>query len=322
MFAEVLYGILMKKKLILSIFIVMCSYFESISNAGTVFAQLSGYEILKTEVSARASALSGAFVGMTGDIHSLFYNPAGLIGIQNKTFGFTYLDYTLDFQAGNLIFAAPVGIHNKYALGVNFIDYGSFEGRDITGAQTAPFSAQDVVFAGGFAREYSSKIYYGVSGKVLYSKIADFNSTVVAFDGGIMYNIPEYMVTIGVSAANIGFVTSAFDKTKDDVPAVVKVGFTKSLAHLPLLISAEYRQLFDGEFRIVGGGEFTFTESIRGRFGYNSFGPDQKIGDEGGSFAGASFGFGFQWQKYVLDYAFNSFGVLGNLNRITFSVGM
>lgn len=312
----------MKKKLILSIFVLLSGCFGSIVNAGSALAQLSGYEILKTEVSARAAALSGAFVAMTGDIHSLFYNPAGLIGIQNKTFGFTYLDYTLDFQAGNLLYAAPVGIHNKYAFGVNFIDYGSFEGRDITGAPTASFSAQDVVFAGGFAREYSSNVYYGVSGKVLYSKIADFNSTVVVFDGGIIYNFPEFMATIGVSVANIGFVTSAFDKTKDDVPAVVKTGFTKRLAHLPLLISAEYRQFFDGEFRIVGGGEFTLTDSFKGRFGYNSFGQDQKIGDEGGSFSGASFGFGFQWQNYVLDYAFNSFGVLGNLNRITLSAGL
>ena len=286
---------------------------------GVTPAQLSGYEILKTEISARASGMSGAFVGVTGDLHALFYNPAGLIGIQKKTVSFTYLDHVLDLKAGNIVFSFPYGLKSKYAFGVNYINYGTFEGRDRNGFPTSSFDAQDIVFVGGFAREYSSNLYFGLAGKALYSKIADFSSMVIALDGGVIYKVPEKMLTIGVSVNNVGLVTSAYADTKDDVPAMLKGGFSKHLAHLPLLISFEYRQFLNGDFQFVGGGEFAFTESFKGRIGYNSYGPDQKIGDEGGTFAGASFGFGFRWQRYLFDYSFSSFGVIGYLQRLTVS---
>ena len=285
----------------------------------TSLAQLSGYELLKMDISARASGMSGAFVAITGDLHSLFYNPAGLIGIQNKSLSFTYLYHVLDIKTGSIVFAVPHGINSKIAIGVNYINYGSFEGRDERGFPTSSFDAQDVVFVGGFAREYSSSLYYGLNGEVFYSKIGGFSSTVIGFGGGVIYSIPEHMLTIGVSVTNVGFVASAYVDTKDDVPTVIKGGFTKQLAHLPLLISFEYRQYFDGEFQIVGGGEFTFAEFLKGRLGYNSYGTDQKIGDEGGNFAGASFGFGFNWRQYLFDYSFSSFGVIGDLQRLTVS---
>jgi len=282
-------------------------------------AQLSGYELLKTDISARASGMSGAFVGVTGDLHALFYNPAGLIGIQNQSLSLTFLDHVLDIKTGSVVFAAPRGIDSKIAFGANYINYGSFEGRDENGIPTSSFDAQDVVFVGGFAKEYSASLFYGLSGEVLYSKIGEFSSTLIGFGGGVIYTIPKQSLTLGLSINNVGFVTSAFIDTKDDVPTVIKGGFTKRLAHLPLLISFEYRQFLDGEFKIVGGGEFTIAEFLKGRLGYNSFGTDQKIGDEGGDFAGASFGFGFNWRKYLIDYSFSSFGVIGNLQRFTFS---
>lgn len=282
-------------------------------------AQISGYELLKMDISARASGLSGAFVGITGDLHSLFYNPAGLIGIQNKSLSFTFLDHVLDIKTGSLVFAAPRGINSKIAIGVNYINYGSFEGRDKSGIPTSSFDAQDVVIVGGYAREYSSSLYYGLSGEVLYSKIGEFSSTVIGIGGGLIYSMPENLLTVGISITNVGIVTSAYVETKDDVPTVIKGGFTKELAHLPLLISIEYRQYLDGEYQIVGGGEFTIAEFLKGRLGYNSFGTDQKIGDEGGDFAGASFGFGFKWRQYLIDYSFSSFGVIGNLQRFTVS---
>ncbi len=312
----------MKRNHIVLILVSCSCIYSQIVVPDRAIAQLDGYEILKTDISARASGMSGAFVGMTGDIHALFYNPAGLIGLQKKTVGLTYIDHLLDFKAGSIIYGLPSGLKSKYAFGINYINYGSFDGRDNSGAPTTSFSAQDAVFVAGYASEYSSNIYYGINSKFLYSNIDEFSSTLVAFDGGVIYAIPEYMLTIGVSVANIGFVASAFVNTKESVPAVAKAGLTKKLAHLPLLISAEFRQFFDGEFQVVGGGELAFSDSLTGRVGYDSHGPDQKIDDEGGPFAGASVGFGFQWQSYTLDYSYNSFGVIGDLQWITLTTGL
>ena len=123
--------------------------------AGTVKAQLSGYEILKLDISARASGMSGAFVGVSGDLHSLFYNPAGLIGISERSLSFTFLEHIVDIKSGSFVFAAPRGANSKYAIGGNYINYGTFEGRDINGLPAPSFYAQDIAVSGGYAGEYS-----------------------------------------------------------------------------------------------------------------------------------------------------------------------
>jgi len=286
---------------------------------GDVSAQNSGYDILNLDVSARSSGMGGAFVGIDGDLHALFYNPAGLAAINKRTASVSFLDHVLDINSGNAVTVFPRG-ETVYAAGISYINYGDFEGRDEFGNDTGSFSAQDVVLTGGLSRKYTDNIYYGVGSKVMYSKIESFSSTAIAADAGVMYVIPEQMLTIGLSLANIGYVAQAYDETRDDLPMVVKAGFSKRLAHLPFLMSLEFRQFFDGESQIVGGGEFTFSDYFKGRFGYNSYVGDQKIGDEGGTLSGFSFGIGLYWKKYVIDYAFTSMGIIGNLNRLTLAV--
>ena len=44
----------------------------------------AGFDFLRIDVGARPSAMAGACVAVDGDMHGLFYNPAGLIGISGQ----------------------------------------------------------------------------------------------------------------------------------------------------------------------------------------------------------------------------------------------
>ncbi|MFC1513971.1 PorV/PorQ family protein [candidate division KSB1 bacterium] len=286
------------------------------------YSQLPGYDILKTEISARAAGMGGAFTGISGDHHSVFYNPAGLSGLSSKKIGFTYLDHTLDIKSGNFIYASEFKQDIRYALGMNYINYGSFEGRDLSGLPTGTYSAQDVVFTGGVAKKHNTNLSYGGSVKMLYSKIAEYSSSVMAINAGMTYFIPKHELTLGLSFENVGYVMSAYYDTKDDMPTMIKGGFSKKLAHLPLLVNIEYRQMTNSDYQFVGGGEFTFSDRFKGRFGYNSYGRDQKIDDEGGILTGLSLGFGVYFKQYIVDYSFTSKGVIGDLQRLTVSWSM
>jgi hypothetical protein len=281
------------------------------------YAQMSGYDFLNVDKSARAAAIGGAFTGISGDAHALFYNPAGLSGVDKITANISYLNYVLDINSGTIAFTFPREGNNTYAAGINYMNYGDFEGFDNFGNETASFGAQDVLFTGGMARSYSEKIDYGVSVKMLYSSIHNYSSFVGAADLGVIYKIPVQMMTVGLSISNVGYVLQAYDQTKDKVPAAAKLGISKRLAHLPLLLCFEGRQFFDGENQFILGGEFDFSETFQGRIGYNSYGRDQKIGSEGGTLSGISLGFGLKWRQYFIDYSFSSNGIIGNLNRLT-----
>jgi len=293
------------------IVLILCFSYPSI-----VCGQFSGYDILNLDFSARSAGIGGAFVGISGDMYVLFYNPAGLAGIDNKVVGFTYLNHVLDIKSGNVVYISPRGT-STIGGGIQYINYGEFEGRDKLGYDTGSFNAQDIVFAGGIARKYNENIFIGVTAKALYSKIDIYSSSAILLDAGVIYLIPNQLMTIGAAISNIGFVAKAYQTVKDDLPTQMKIGVSKQLAHLPLLWSLEYRRYRDGQNQVVGGGEFSFTKVLKGRFGYSSYARDQKIDDESGTLAGISLGIGLYWKKYIIDYAFSSMGIIGNLNRLT-----
>jgi hypothetical protein len=56
------------------------------------------------------------------------------------------------------------------------------------------------------------------------------------------------------------------------------------------------------------------------RLGYDTVGSDQKVGTDADRFAGLSFGLGLTIHDYALDYSLSSFGEVGSLNRLSFSM--
>jgi len=279
----------------------------------------TGYEFLKNEVSARAAGIGGAFVAVKNDISSLFYNPAGIAFIKEKIGSVTYFDHLIDFKGGTIIFGKPVDKKYVIGIGLNFIDYGNFEGRDEFGNETGSFSANNIVLNVGTGINYSEIVKFGISGKIIYSKIAGYSSDAYSLDFGSLYYIPSQEITVGLSFQNLGFVRSGYIDYKDRLPFQVRAGINKKMAHLPLLISFETRYFNSGEYQFNLGGEFTFSDNFFGRIGYNSFGKDQKLVSGSDQLAGLSLGFGITYRKFIIDFAFASYGSIGSQNRFTLS---
>ncbi len=303
-----------KNSIIKSIFIVLTAALINIP--GKVISQIPAYLVLEKEVSARASGMAGSFNMISGDPYALFYNPAGLIGVPNKTVGFTYVNDLLDLNAGNFVYTGSWDVTTKYAGGIHFINYGDFNGRDEFGNDTGTFTVNEIIMSAGIAREFSTNIYWGVSAKYLYSSIEEYSSSVFLGDAGLVYTIPSENLNFGLNFSNFGFVASPYIDNKEDLPTSIKAGASKKLAHAPVMVTLEYRSFLTGDDQILGGAEVYFSDIFTGRLGYNSYGKDQSIGDDNGFLAGVSLGFGFKYKKYIIDYAFSSYGVLGNQNRL------
>ena len=65
------------------------------------------------------------------------------------------------------------------------------------------------------------------------------------------------------------------------------------------------------------GSEFTLSEFLKLRFGYNTIGIDQRVGLDRDTLAGFALGFGVFWRRLTFDYALTSQGEVGFLNRVT-----
>jgi hypothetical protein len=167
----------------------------------------------------------------------------------------------------------------------------------------------------------------GANIKYIHSSTAEYTSTAFAVDLGYLYQIPSQNITVGGSILNLGRQLTEYGSTREPLPLDVVIGITKRPEHLPVYLNLNFHKLNEQRSHVLDrlssftfGAEFLMSESVRLRVGYNNEQhKDLKLGTTAG-LAGFSIGAGFILNEYVLDYAFNSYGKIGGLHRL--SLGM
>jgi hypothetical protein len=74
-------------------------------------------------------------------------------------------------------------------------------------------------------------------------------------------------------------------------------------------------KFFDRFKRFAFGGEFTLSERLRFRLGYNNDLHSNVESTNDYRFGGISAGFGLYIKKFRIDYAYSNYGALGGINR-------
>jgi len=304
----------MKKNIAILTLLFCTALSQADPSPGTV-----GFQFLKTQVGARPAAMGGAFVAIPGDINAIQYNPAGIVTFNKRTASFSYLNDLLDINMGFVGFVQPKVGPGNLGIAVLFKDYGNLIKTDITGEEMGNFSSNSFSFAAAYAIEPYKNLYVGASGKYIRFGIDNYFADALVVDGGVMYTIPSLALTLAAGVFNVGQAMSAFVETKDDLPTNVKVGFSKALAHLPLLLSFNLYKYNDEDWYGALGGEFTLSPNLFLRLGYDQFGRDLQVDSSNDKFAGAAVGLGLLWNNIRVDYAFTTYGELGALNRFSVS---
>jgi len=308
--------------------ILLRTFLALVLASGASHAQNSTYSFLLSDVSARSAAMAGSFVSMRNDVNAIFYNPAGLNTVTPSQASFGYLKNLLDINSGYASFAQEVSGVGMIGIGINYVNYGTFDETDEFANRIGTFSAGDLAVSVGYAGELDENLSYGVAGKFIYSSIADARSSALAADMGILYFIPgANPISLGISLLNLGTQLNPYLTTRENLPLELKVGATVKPEHLPLLLNIDFHKLNESQADLVShfmsfslGGEFTMSKELRFRFGYqNERRRELKLGTSSG-LAGFSFGGGLVLEKLRFDYAYVSLGKIGSLNSI--SVGM
>jgi hypothetical protein len=309
-----------KERIFLKIFAAALIF---ISTSSTYGQDRPAFDFLKIDPSARASALAGAFETYTDDPNIIFYNPAGISTITRKHVSAAFGKYLLDINFGAASFGMNYGDLGWFGLGVKYVNYGTFDYTDENGATSGTFDANDVMVALGYSNYLYDEVNYGVNAKFVYSNIAQYRSSAVAFDLGLMYLIPAEQISVGISLNNFGSQLSPYIDTKEKLPLDLRVGASKKLEHLPLRISFSLTNINEKRNKLIQylkpfsiGGELTFSENVQARIGYsNEKRQDLKLGTSLG-IAGFSAGIGIRiLDRYSFDYSLNSLGKVGSTHR-------
>jgi hypothetical protein len=279
-----------------------------------------GFAFLRIPVGARPAAMGASFLAVSRDAHAIYYNPAGLANVPTRTGAFGYLNHILDIQS---FFGAYVHPHARgsYGIAINYVDYGEFTRTDESGLETGSFGANTLVAYLSYSQLRAERLMLGANLKLIRAQLDQFTADAFALDVGFIYqsNILNNLIFAG-GIFNLGKERSAFIKTKERLPLNFQLGVSKKLTHLPFLYSLTLIKYQEEDLRLRGGGEFTLSKGLLMRLGYDTIRSDQKVGTDADRFAGLSFGLGLTINDYTLDYSLSSFGEVGSLNRLSFTM--
>lgn len=207
-------------------------FFSSFLNA-QAFRNYSN-EFLNIGVDAAALGMSKAVVATTNNVNAIYWNPAGLVGIEDYQGSLMHASYFAGIANYNhAAFAMP--IDKESAFGISIIRFGvddilntteliDSEGN-IDFNRISLFSAADYAFNIAYGRNLIFKdLKLGVNAKVVRRTIGDFASSWgFGFDVGIQFERNNWK--FGLMARDITTTFNSwaineteFDKIKDAIP--------------------------------------------------------------------------------------------------------
>jgi hypothetical protein len=210
------------------------------------------YQFLDLPVSSRLAALGSTNISLRdNDLNFAFGNPALLTAETNNVIGLSMANYLADIKFGSAVFGKTIGTKNYFAVGIQYVDYGSMRYADELNTDNGVvsyFTAKDMALNIMYARPITEKISVGATLKPIYSVYERYTSYGVAMDAGLSYNDAPNSFSAGLVFRNIGTQLKGYYSDEDGqhfepLPLNIQLGVSKKLTHAPLRFSMTLHNL-------------------------------------------------------------------------------
>ena len=196
----------------------------------------SSFNVLRMPASTHVAGVGGQNVSLIEDCasagwanHSLYAN------VTDRSLGLIFMTYTGGSSLMGAHFVKALGERHTLAAGAQYMNYGSMDETNETGAVIGSFSAKDMVLGVGYSYLLSDRWSGGANLKLVYSKLAEFSSLAAAVDVGVNYYDEDRDMSLYAVLQNVGTQLKAYDDgLHSHLPFVLAIGLTKGMAHLPV----------------------------------------------------------------------------------------
>ncbi len=308
------------------------------SKTGTTIGQF-----IMIEPSARISAMGNAGVTSFEEVTAAFYNPAAPAMMAKSDVQFTHSPWLAGIDYNHLAAAIRVGDLSTILLSVTSLNSGEIDVRTVeqplgTGER---FTVEDLSMGIGYSRRITDRFSAGMQVNYVRETIWHSVMDAVGFNFGVLYELP-FRAYLGASLANFGTrgqfdgrdLRIRFDQDPDrfgdnsnlpaalttedyPLPILFRVGLGVPMTLGPyntaqFVVNAY--QPSDNTQSVSVGGEWTFMDLLSLRGGYQHlFQEDSQTGlTLGGGLKYDVSQFGFR-----IDYGWNSYGLIGDVQRFT-----
>ncbi len=274
------------------------------------WAGITSAQFLELGVGPRAVGMGESFCGVSDDVSTIYWNPAGLAQLTDMQIILMHNEWFQGIRSEFVGFSYP--FEDELAaigVGLTFLNIDNMLGRDEDGIQTHSFISNDraIIVSGAKVIDWIPSLMIGCSVKFIKQSLEKEEADGIAYDIGFFYKTPINKLTLGFAVQNIGEGIK-FVNEEDELPLNFKLGAAYKLLHDQILISCDLNQPSTDEFRVNTGLEWVVWEMIEFRAGYNS---------NSATDSGITAGVGLKLKRFNLDYAFVPYGILGNTQRVS-----
>lgn len=167
----------------------------------------AGATELLIPVSARGTALGGAFAAGISGVEALYFNPAGVAASNLTTeVMFSHLNWIADINVEYAAVASRVGEFGYLGVSFKSIGFGDIEQTTVEnpdGTGTI-FSPNYLTMGLTYSRAMTDRILFGVTGKLISEKIMRESAMGVGFDFGLQYLSGITGLKLGITLMNLG----------------------------------------------------------------------------------------------------------------------
>ncbi len=314
------------------------------------------FSFLEFSPSARLTALAQYGTALYGKDPALsFSNPANLHSELDLTAGFQHAFLNPGAQIGRAYLADKWKKYDLQVIGaMSYSSNGEIKRADQLGNVTGTFEANSLTLYGGVSKALYERLQVGLALEYLQSNLAEYQSNGLVTHLGLLYNLEEKMLTVGMSWKNIGWQWSPYYTETEDIRSDLQIAISKRLAHLPFRFSFIYHDLnrwnllyespvdeeniliineeetdnpvgmFFNNFarHLAVNGEFFIgkKENLRLRLGYDHERRQELTISNWNSLAGFSFGAGVNIKGIIIDYGFASYHIGGGINHLGLTI--
>lgn len=282
----------------------------------------SGAQFLKIVPGARPAGMGAAFAAVDGDVHAVYFNPAGLAAARKVSVtgmhDAYFQDINYEFAAAAvpmLAWADTKREKNEFGtLGLSIYDLSisnlERRGANETDQPSSTFGSSDFAYALSYGVAVpDSGLSLGATAKFIDQNLGGAHASAVASDFGALYR--RGSLALGAGMRDSG-ARPQFAAISDSLPSTVFAGASFAPGD-SLLGALELDFPSDNAVSLGLGAEYRrrFIDSLTGavRLGYNSGGRD------GGGLSGTSLGLGIGYGNLSFDFALVPFGELGSTYR-------
>jgi hypothetical protein len=321
------------------------------------FGQVGGqsvYQFLNMMTSPRQAALGGKVITIYDyDVNQAIFNPAVINPEMDNQLSANYGNYFGEITYGTAAYAYTWDRRvQTFHIGMNYVNYGTFEGRDEYGMTTESFTGNDAALSVGYAYNIPwSDIYVGANLKLISSTLETYSSFGAALDLGAIYIDDRNDINIALAVRNIGTQITTYAGTQEKLPLEIIAGISQELEHVPIRWHltlenlqqwnvafsnpVQNEQTIDGGTKekkpsfinnamrhVIAGVELFPKKSFNIRLGYNfRRGAELKMEDQR-TFAGLSAGVGIKFGNVRFSYSYSRFTAAGSTSLIGLMINL